>query len=46
MELIMEKQRKVTLEHQMQSYQTIKGERDLLKTNQEREEAKYWALKK
>jgi hypothetical protein len=30
----------------MQSYETIKGEIDLLKTNQEREEAKYWALKK
>jgi hypothetical protein len=30
----------------MQLYETIKGERDLLKTNQDREDAKYWALKK
>jgi hypothetical protein len=27
-------------------YETIKGERDLLKENQEREDVKYWALKK
>jgi hypothetical protein len=30
----------------MQLYETIKGERDLLKENQEKEDAKYWALKK
>jgi hypothetical protein len=40
------KQNKATLEHHMQSYETIKGERYLLKTNQEREDVNYWALKK
>jgi hypothetical protein len=30
----------------MQSYETIKGERDLLNKNQERKEEKYWVLKK
>ncbi len=46
MEFIMVKQKKATLEQQMQLYETIKGERDLLKENQEKEDAKYWALKK
>jgi hypothetical protein len=27
-------------------YETIKGERNLLKANQEMEDVKYWALKK
>jgi hypothetical protein len=27
-------------------YEIIKGERDLLKENKDREDAKYWALKK
>ncbi len=34
------------MEQQMQLYEMIKGERDLLKPNQEREDAKYWALKR
>ncbi len=46
MELIMVKHRKATLEQQMQLYETIKGERDMLKVNQDRQDAKYWALKK
>ncbi len=46
MELIMIKKRKVTLEQQMQLYGTIKRERDLLKANWDRKDAKYWALKK
>ncbi len=41
MDLIMVKQRKAILEQQMQSFETIKGKRDLLKANQEREDAKY-----
>jgi hypothetical protein len=30
----------------MQLYETIKGEKDLLKANQDTEDAKYWTLKK
>ncbi len=47
MELLVMKQRKVTLEQQMQSYETINGKKDLLKAKfQDKEDAKYWALKK
>ncbi len=46
MELIMVKYRKATMEQLMQLYETIKGEKDLLKVNQDREDAKYWAQKK
>ncbi len=42
----MVKQRKATLEQQLQSYEIIKGGNNLLKANKEREDAKYWALKK
>jgi hypothetical protein len=37
----MVKQKKATLEQQLQSYEIIKGERYLLKVNKEREDAKY-----
>ncbi len=47
MELLMVKQRKATMEQQMQLYEIIKGKRDLLKEKfQNKEDAKYWALKK
>jgi hypothetical protein len=37
----MVKQKKATLEQQLQSYEIIKEERYLLKVNKEREDAKY-----
>ncbi len=39
-------QSKGNLEQKHWSYDVIKEERDLLKLNQDREDAKYWALKK
>ncbi len=44
MEIIMLNQ--WNLEQEMQSYEIIKEEQDLLKLNKEREDFKYWALKK
>lgn len=46
MEFILANQRKGTLEQQLQSYEIIKVEKTLLKLNQEREDARYWVLKK
>ncbi len=34
------------MEQQMQLYEIIKGQRDFLKENQEKKDAKYWVLEK
>jgi hypothetical protein len=39
-------QSKGNLEYKHRSYDIIKEERDLLKLNQKKEDARYWALKK
>jgi hypothetical protein len=45
MDVILLNLKKGTLEEQLQSFENIKEERNLLKLNQE-EDVKYWALKK
>lgn len=46
MKLLMANQRKGTLEQQMQSYEIIREKKDMLKLNQEREDARHQVLTK
>lgn len=46
MEIVMLNQITRILEQQMQSYEMVKEEINLLKLNKERKDARYWALKK